>query len=52
VSDVQDEIITNQEEVYRCNQFQMIATDVAIREIKALIETTSQIQVQKPITVA
>jgi hypothetical protein len=30
----------------------MTATDAAIREIKVLIETTSQTQVQKPTTVA
>jgi hypothetical protein len=42
VSDARDEIITTQEEVYRCNQFRMTATDAAIREIQVLIETTSQ----------
>jgi hypothetical protein len=52
VSDARDEIITNQEEVYRCNQFRMTATDAAIREIKVLIETTSQTQAKKPTTVA
>jgi hypothetical protein len=51
VSDARDEIITNQEEVYRCNRFRMTATDAAIREIKALIVTTSQTQAQKPTTV-
>jgi hypothetical protein len=38
--------------VYRCNQFRMTTTDAAIREIKVLIETTSQTQVKKPTTVA
>jgi hypothetical protein len=52
VSDAWDEVITNQEEVYRCNQFWMTATDAAIREIKAPIDTTSQTQAKKPTTVA
>jgi hypothetical protein len=52
VSNARDEIITSQEEVYRCNQFRMTATDAAIREIKVLIETTSQTQAKKPTTVA
>jgi hypothetical protein len=52
LSDALDEIITNQAEVYRCNQFWMTATDAVIREIKALIEITSQTQGQKPTTVA
>jgi hypothetical protein len=52
VSDARDEIITNQEEVYRCNQFRMTAKDAAIREIQVLIETTSKSQAKKPTTVA
>jgi hypothetical protein len=48
VSDARDDLITNQEEVYRYNQFRMTATDAAIREIKVLIETTSQTQTKKP----
>jgi hypothetical protein len=52
VSDARDEIITNQEEAYRCNQFRMTATDAAMRGIKVMIETTSQTQAKKPTTVA
>jgi hypothetical protein len=52
VSDVRDKIITNQEEVYRCNQLLMTATDAAIREIIVLIKTTSQTQAKKSTTVA
>jgi hypothetical protein len=51
MSDALDDIIRNQEEVYRFTQFRMIAIDVAIREIKVLIETTSQTQAKKPTTV-
>jgi hypothetical protein len=52
VSDARDEIITNQEEVYSCNQFRMTATDAAIREIKVLIETSPQTLAKKSTTVA
>jgi hypothetical protein len=40
--------MTNQEEIYGCNQVRLTATDAAIREIKVLSVTTSQTQVQKP----
>jgi hypothetical protein len=52
VSDARDEIITNQEKVYRCNQFRMTATDAAMREIKVPFETASQTPAKKPTTVA
>jgi hypothetical protein len=52
VSNARDEILTNQEEVYQCNQFRMTATDAAIREIKDLIENSPQTLARKSPSVA